>query len=126
LSKAAKLLIIKTYILWFSVVISVTLWLRSSLFASRRKKVMANALDTIAECDRIWSEQYLADRQRNRTAYDLAVNSPAMNVLRNETARRKAIEDVAREFGLMFADAERVYPQAEVERDARALKPISS
>jgi hypothetical protein len=97
-----------------------------SLFARRPKNVMlANALDSIAERDRIWSEQYLADQQRNCTAYDLAANSPAMNALRNEAARRKAIEGVAYEFGLTFADAKRVYLQAETERGALALKPAA-
>lgn len=100
IQKATVLPIVETYVVYGSpVVIGATLWLWSSLFARRRKNVlMAAALDTIAERDRIWSEQYLADQQRNRAAYDLAANSPAMNALRNEAARRKAIEDVANEF----------------------------
>jgi hypothetical protein len=125
IQRAAVLPIIETYVVYGApVVIGATLWLWSSLFARRRRNVMmAAALDTIAERDRIWSQAYLADQQRNRAAYDLAANSPAMNALRNAAARRKAIEDVANEFGLSFAEAERVYLQAETERDARALKP---
>jgi hypothetical protein len=125
--RAAVLPIIETYVVYGSpVVIGATLWLWSSLFARRRKNVMmAAALDTIAERDRIWAEQYLADQQRNRVAYNLAADSPAMKALRNAAARRKAIEDVAREFGLSFAEAERVYLQAESGRDARALEPAA-
>lgn len=127
IQRAAVLPIVETYVVYGSpVVIGATLWLWSSLFALRRRSMMmAHALDTIAARDRIWSQAYLADQARNRAAYDLAANSPAMNALRNAAARRKAIEDVANEFGLSFAEAERVYLQAESERDARALKPAA-
>ncbi len=123
--KVAVLPLVETYVVYGSpVAIGATLWLWSSLFARRRKNVMmASALDTIAERDRIWSEQYLADQRRNRAAYDMVADSLAMNALRNAAARRKAIEDVAREFGITFAEAERVYLQAGTERDQRALKP---
>ncbi|MBI3428007.1 MAG: hypothetical protein HY011_34215 [Acidobacteria bacterium] len=98
-------------------VIGAVLWLWSSLYAKRRQNVMmANALDTQATRDAAWAQQYLNDQARNREAYDLAANSPAMNALRNAAARRKAIEAVAAEFALPFAEAERIYSEAEHAR----------
>jgi hypothetical protein len=125
--KAAVLPLVELYAVYGApLVIAATLWLWSSLFARRRNNIMqAAALDTIAARDRLWAEQYLQDQARNRAAYNLAADSPAMNALRNEAARRKAIEDVANEFGLTFADAERVYLQAETDRAAKQLKPAA-
>ena len=82
---------------------------------------MAGALHSIARRDDLWGAQYIADQRRNKEAYDLAQQSPAMVALRNEAAKRKAIADVASEFGLSLAEAEPVYGQA--ERDKFASKP---
>ena len=82
---------------------------------------MAGALHSIARRDDLWGAQYIADQRRNKEAYDLAQQSPAMVALRNEAAKRKAIADVASEFGLSLAEAEQVYGQA--ERDKFASKP---
>lgn len=115
---AATLPIISTYMVYGSpLVIGATLWLWSSLFSKRRKnQMMANALDTIALRDQLWAQQYITDQQRNKTAYDLVASSPAMAALRSEGARRKAIEDVATQFGLSFDEAEVIYNAAEDER----------
>ena len=118
IQKATVLPIVETYVVYGApLVIGATLWLWSSLYAKRRKNVMmASALDTIAKRDALWAAQYLQDQQRNRAAYNLAANSPAMNALRNAAARRKAIEAVAAEFALPFAEAERIYGEAERSR----------
>ena len=118
IQKAAVLPVVENYVVYGApLVIGATLWLWSSLYAKRRKNVMmANALDTIAKRDALWAAQYLQDQQRNRAAYDLAANSPAMNALRNAAARRKAIEAVAAEFALPFAEAEQIYSAAERSR----------
>ena len=118
IQKASTLPWIEKYTVYGSpLVIGGVLWLWSSLYAKRRQNVMmANALDTQAKRDAAWAQQYLDDQQRNRTAYNLAATSPAMNTLRNAAARRKAIEAVAAEFSLPFAEAERIYSEAERSR----------
>jgi hypothetical protein len=120
IQRAAVLPIVEAYVVYGApLVIGATLWLWSSLYAKRRKNVMmASALDTQAQRDDIWRAQYLADQCRNRAAYDLAANSPAMNALRNAAARRKAIESVAAEFAMPLAEAEKLYSEAERNRTA--------
>jgi hypothetical protein len=118
IQQAAVLPVVENYVIYGApLVIGATLWLWSSLYAKRRKNVMmASALDTQAQRDDIWRAQYLADQRRNRAAYDLAANSPAMNALRTAAARRKAIEAVAAEFAMPVAEAEKLYSEAELNR----------
>ncbi len=120
---ASVLPVVTAYTVYGSpLVIGASLWLWSSLYSHRRKgQMMAGALHSIARRDDLWGAQYIADQRRNKEAYDLAQQSPAMVALRNEAARRKAIADVASEFGLTLAEAEQVYAHA--ERDKTASRP---
>lgn len=118
---AAVLPIVNAYTVYGSpLVIGATIWLWSSLYSRRRAGVMmATALNTQAQKADLWRKQYLDDEKRNRIAYDLAQTSPAMASLRNEAARRKAVADVAAEFGLTLAEAETLYIAAESHKAAQ-------
>ena len=122
---ASVLPIVTAYTVYGSpLVIGASLWLWSSLYSHRRKgQMMAGALHSIARRDDLWGAQYIADQRRNKEAYDLAQQGPAMIALRNEAAKRKAIANVASEFGLSLAEAEQVYSQA--ERDKVALPAVA-
>lgn len=104
-------------------VIGGTIWLWSSLFSYRHKNLMmASALDTQAQKNEHWRQQYLSDQERNRAAYELAANSPPMAALRNQVAETKAIRDIAREFNISEAEARQIYLQARAEREGRASR----
>ncbi|NOT62682.1 MAG: hypothetical protein HOP19_20945, partial [Acidobacteria bacterium] len=112
--------IVNNYVVYGSpLVIGATIWLWSSLYSRRRAGVMmATALDTQARKADLWRAQFLVDEARNKAAYNLAQNSVAMNALRNEAAKRKAVADVAAEFGLTQAEAAKLYDQAEQQKAA--------
>jgi len=125
---AAAVPLISQYVTYGSpIIVGGVIWLWSTLFSHRRKnQMMANALDTQAQRDAMWARQYLADQARNRQAYDLIAASPAVNALRNEAARRRVIEDIAKQFALTYEEAEQIYLESEREREGRRVLPRSA
>lgn len=125
---AAAVPIISQYVTYGSpLVVGGVIWLWSELFSNRRKnQMMAAALDVQAQRDSIWAKQYITDQHRNRQAYEIAASSPQMAALRQEVARRKAIEDIAAQFNLPFEQAEQIYLHAEAERASKAARLLDS
>ncbi len=87
----------------------------------RRKTIMRNQmLDDAAESERLWAEQHRVDQKRYRDTYQNISDSPEMQEMREEIAVVQAIEQIARESQITFAEAEEIYYRIQ-ERKHRQL-----
>jgi hypothetical protein len=85
-------------------------WLWIYIVTHRRKTIMRNQmLDDAAEVERLWAEQHRTDQQRYRDAYRNISASSEMQAVRDEIAVTQAIEQLAQESQITFAEAEELY-----------------
>jgi hypothetical protein len=73
-------------------------------------------LDDAAEFERLWAEQHRLDQQRYRDAYRNISASPEMQAIRDEIAVTQAIEQIAQESQITFAEAEEMYRRVQGRR----------
>jgi hypothetical protein len=102
-------------------------WLWAYIVTHRRKTIMRNQmLDDAAEVERLWAEQHRTDQQRYRDAYRNISASPEMQEVREEIAITQAIEQIAQESQISFAEAEEMYHRVQGRKRGQIPQDITA
>lgn len=90
------------------------IWLWAHIVTNRRKTIMRNAmLDRSAIIEEIWAEQHREDQEKYRHAYKAIADSPEMDSLRSGIARRRVVEEIARQANITTDEAEHFIAEIE-------------
>lgn len=85
-------------------------WLWTYIVVNRRRTIIRNQmLDNQADIEQLWADQHKLDQQHYRDAYRKIADSQEMQEVREKLAVRAAIDQIAKENGTEYEDAEMLY-----------------